>query len=144
MLKGHCSGMDPITQLHKVERAPFLEESPRGGVRECPHDARQKWAISCPTNVADQGNTISDGWLLKTMKGGPNHPGQRRCRSQVSPAIEAPPPATPGRGGAFPSRHWGGRWPPTPADANITPTAAATQRLRALSPTHLRLDRVTH
>ena len=44
-----------------------------------------------PTNVADWGNTTRDGQLVKTKRGGSNHPGQRRCRSWVSPTTGAPP-----------------------------------------------------
>ena len=114
--------------------------SPKG---EHPHQGRTRgtptwhWDRNglsvAPIDMADWGNTTRDDRLVKTTRGGPNHPSWReRCWSQVSLTIRSPPSATPGWGGALSSRHHCGRWPPAPTDANIIPTTATIQRSRAL------------
>ena len=104
-------------------RAPSPGESLRHAGQGNAHmTLGQKWAISCPHHMwQTEATPQADGWLVKTKRGGSNHPSWRRCRSWVSPTTGTPPPATPGWGGALPSRHWGGRRPPSPPTSTSPP-----------------------
>ena len=63
----------------------------------------QNWLSVAPTILANWGNTMRNGRLVKTTRGGPNHPTQRgRCGTQVSPSTWTSSPVTPGWGRAHP------------------------------------------
>ena len=131
-LKGHCSRTDPITSPTRwrqwvtfpEERAPFPGENP-----EC--NAALDMAYQLPPPMWWTEEALHKMANLVTTKGrGWDHSGWGGCGSQIFPAPEIPPPATPEWWRTLPGRYWGGKQPA--ANVKITYTTITIQRSRVL------------